>query len=275
MLSQNRRGGAPPAFPARRGRRAGAGPSPGDSVARISSSSAGSSSSTGSWPSPSSSGCTSLRPSAWRAASTSATRLLFTGAVSSSASRIAPRSRIETRSRSSCSSTRPTSPSVSSLGTSSSISLGWLSFSASISRLISARPSSSPGMPADQLAEMGGDHRDRIHHRVAGGDGLVFERRRDPDRGHAEGRLARLLAGQRPPARVAGDGQQLRALGLPAADLDAAQREHDTRAASGADCPRYAREAPEIPSRAERWRRSARTRFSNCPPCFSSTSGIS
>src|SRR5579884_1561957 len=48
------------------------------------------------------SGWTRERPSAWRAASTKATWLLFTGAVSSSASRMVVRSRIETCSRKSC-----------------------------------------------------------------------------------------------------------------------------------------------------------------------------
>ena len=54
-----------------------------------------------------------------------------------------PRSRIETRSRSSCCRTRSTSPRVRIFGTSSSTSLGWLSFSESSSRLVSPRPSSS------------------------------------------------------------------------------------------------------------------------------------
>ena len=81
------------------------------------------------------------------------------------------------------------------------------------------------GVPADEFSQMRGDHRDRVHHRVAGGDGLVLQSRRDPDRGHSEGRLARLPAGQRPAPRVAGDGQQLRPFGLPAADLHPAQAE--------------------------------------------------
>ena len=65
-----------------------------------------------------------------------------------------------------------------------------------------------PGVLADQFAKMGGDDRDRVDDRVAGGDGLVFEGGCDPDGGNAEGRLARLLSGQRAAVRVAGDGQQ-------------------------------------------------------------------
>ena len=76
---------------------------------------------------------------------------------------------------------------------------------------------------------MRGDHSDRIHNRIAGGDGLLFERRRNPDGGHAECRLPRLLAGQRTPARIAGNRQHLRSLRLPAADLDAAQRNKYSR----------------------------------------------
>ena len=153
------------------------------------------------------------------------TRFLFRGAVSSRASRMEPRSRTETRSRRSCSRTRPTSPRVSNLGTSSSRSLGWLSLSESIRRLVSARPEQFPGVLADQFAEMCGDDRDRVDDGVAGGDGLIFESRRNPDGGHAEGRLPGLLARQRTAVRIAGNGQQVRALRLPAANLHAAQRE--------------------------------------------------
>ncbi len=66
-----------------------------------------------------------------------------------------------------------------------------------------------PGMLANQFAEMGGDDRDRVDHRIAGGDGLVFESRSNPDGGNAEGRLTGFLAGQRTAVRVAGDGQQV------------------------------------------------------------------
>ena len=176
-------------------------------------------------------GWISRRPRAWREASTSATTFLFIGAVSSRASRIAPRSRIETRSRSSCSRTRPTSPRVSSLGTSSSISLGWLSLS-EVHQALGLGPAQQlPGMLADQFAQVGRDDRNRVDDRVAGGDGLVLEGGRDPDGRNAEGRLARFLAGQRAAMRVAGDGQQVAALRSASGRSRCRAARTDTRAA--------------------------------------------
>jgi len=50
---------------------------------------------------------------------------------------------------------------------------------------------------------MRGDDRDRVHHRIAGGVGLVLQSRRNPDRRNPEGRLPRLPAGQHPAVGVA------------------------------------------------------------------------
>ena len=130
------------------------------------------------------------------------------------------------------------------------------------------------GMLADQFAQVGGDHGDRVHHRVAGGDGLLFERGRDPDRRHAEGRLPRLFAGKRPAAGLSRDGQQVRALGLPAAHLDAAQRDHilsRLEAQVVGDVHGRNQEAHLGREVAAQGAHPA----SSCPPCFSSTSGIS
>jgi hypothetical protein len=55
------------------------------------------------------------------------------------------------------------------------------------------------------------------------------------------------LAGQRTRPGVAGDGQQAALRSASGRSPSRAART-DTRAASGADCPRYARAAPEIPS---------------------------
>ena len=145
----------------------------------------------------SSSGRTSARPSAWRAASTSTTGCLLTAATSTSVSRIVPRSRIETCSRSSCCNTFCTSPRVISLGTSSSSSFGW--------RLAQAVQQALGLVPGEQLVRVLPDEFGQM-----GRQAPRFDRRprirprwrcscapeQHPLGGNAEGRLARLLAGK-------------------------------------------------------------------------------
>ena len=60
-------------------------------------------------------------------------------------------------------------------------------------------------VPPHKRAQVGGHHRDRIHHGVAGGDGLLFKIGRDPHRRHFERRLAGLLARQGTASGVAGN----------------------------------------------------------------------
>ena len=80
-------------------------------------------------------------------------------------------------------------------------------------------------MLPDHLAEMCGDHGDRVHHRVAGRACLLFERRGNPDGRDAEGRFACGFPGQWPAVRVARNSEAQVPFRLPAADLHASQRE--------------------------------------------------
>ena len=99
--------------------------------------------------------------------------MLAAGATSTSVSRMVPRSRIETCSRSSCCRTFCTSPSDINLGTSSSSSFGWLSLSRSISRLFRAGRATRARV-LDQLGQVRRQHRGLIHDRISGRDGLPW-----------------------------------------------------------------------------------------------------
>src|SRR5579872_566025 len=81
-----------------------------------------------------------------------------------------------------------------------------------------------PSVKANQLSEMSGHDGDRIDDRISGGNGLVFEIGCDPHGRNAECGVPCLLACDWTTRGVTGDGQQRRPFGLPAADLDSAQR---------------------------------------------------
>ena len=117
-------------------------------------------------------------------------------ALSPIASTIAPRSRIETPSRSSACSTRWISPSDSTSGTTSSTTAALTSLSWSSSWRVSWRVSSSDGVRADRLGEVGDDDRLGVDDRVAERLGLGAAALGDPDGGQAEGRLGGRDAGE-------------------------------------------------------------------------------
>ncbi len=195
--------------------------------------------------------------------------------ASTSASRIVPRSRIETRSRNSCCSTFCTSPSDSSFGTSSSTSLGWLSAQRIEQPLGLCAAQQFLRMPADQLRQMRADHRPLVDHRIARRQRLLLERRLNPSRRRSKRGLPRLPS---------------RGVGAAAASVLTASRQFSSVCQRPISMPRsettYSRgPQPQVvrdvhrrnknPSSAARCRRSVRTRLSIWPPCFSSTSGIS
>ena len=109
------------------------------------------------------------------AASTRITGFLLVAAVSTIVSRMVPRSRIETCSRSNCCSTFCTSPSVISLGNQLIDQL----------RMRVRKPINQPlGFVArqqvmrimlDQLGEMRREHRGMIDNRISSGDGLCLQ----------------------------------------------------------------------------------------------------
>ena len=98
---------------------------------------------------------------------------------------------------------------------------------------------------------------------------------RNPHRRHSKGRLPRLPA--RPAAAGPARPRPPASCGPSVCQRPISMPRSENRYSRG-----FRRRLSEMctggirnPSSAERWRRSERTRFRSCPPCFSSTSGIS
>ena len=205
----------------------------------------------------------------------SATRLLFRGATSSSDSRIAPRSRMDTRSRKQLLQNALHFSEGQQLRHQFLEQLGMAFIQRVHQSLGFCAAQKLVRMAPNQFSKMRRHHGHRIDNRITGGDRLLFERP-EQSRPPARRRLARAS-----PFREADDAADRRK--PPAsASLQVCQRpismpRSETRYSRG-----RRRRLSEMctggtrnPISADRWRRNARTRFSNVPPCFSSTSGIS
>ena len=146
-------------------------------------------------------GAVIVRPSAWRAASASSAGSRVSSARSPIASRIVPRSRIETPSRSRCCSARCTSPTPSLSGTTSSTAARVLLLERveQLARLLAREQ--LVGVAADRLGEVRDDHRLGVDDRVAERLGLGAGALLDPDGGQPEGGLDRRDAGRGPGSR--------------------------------------------------------------------------
>ncbi len=81
------------------------------------------------------------------------------------------------------------------------------------------------GMLLDHFRQMRGQHRSLIDYGVAGSQRLILQRGRNPQRGHAEGRLFGRSARQRARRALGTDGHQMVLVHLPAGHLDSAQRD--------------------------------------------------
>ena len=138
-----------------------------------------------------------VRASAWRAASARRAGSRVIAARSPIDSRMVPRSRIETPSRSRCWSTRWTSPTPSLLGDDLLDGGGVLLLERveQLARLLAREQ--LVGVAADRLGEVGDDHRLGVDDRVAERLGLGARAVLDPDRGQAEGGLDGRDAGER------------------------------------------------------------------------------